>query len=511
MATVVDEIVPQPTIIVLVGAAGELTRRKLVPALYNLFLGKWLPGRFAVIGADVKPMGTEEFHQSLREEVDQHSRTGKADEETWAAFAANLTYVQGDFSSAAPFPPLLERVAAIEREWETRAQRIYYLAVPPLAVEIIVQQLAHLRTFVDRKRTRIVVEKPFGRDLVSAKDLNQNLSAVLHESQIFRIDHYLGKETVRNILAFRFANAIFEPVWDRRYIHSVQITVAEDEGIAHRGSYYEQAGALRDMVQNHLMQILTITAMEPIVSFAADEVRNKMVDVLHAVRPIPRDNVRLSATRGQYGPGWVKGEHVPGYRAEQGVNPESTVETFAALKLQIDNWRWHDVPFYLRTGKRLPSRVSEVLIQFRRVPHRSFPPEAIGDWQANRFAIHIQPKEGILLRFQAKQPAMAMRLLSVDMQFTYSEAFQTPSPEAYETLLLDVMQGDATLFMRADQVEAAWNIVQPVLDVWSSRGPIGFPNYDAGTWGPVAANVMLAQDECSWLPPTSLEETKGST
>jgi glucose-6-phosphate 1-dehydrogenase len=351
------------------------------------------------------------------------------------------------------------------------------------------------------------LEKPFGHDLDSARELNNMLTQVFEESQIFRIDHYLGKETVQNILAFRFANALFEPIWNRRYIDHIQITIAEQVGVEHRGAYYDQAGALRDMVQNHLLQVLCLVAMEPPVSFSDEEIRNKKVDVLHAIRPIPQEEMHLFAVRGQYAPGWMQGEHVAGYRQEQDVAPESSTETFAALKLFIDNWRWQDVPFYLRTGKRLPQHVSEVAIEFRPVPHQAFPTSVIGDWQPNRLVIRVQPDEGIQLSFQAKRPGPKMRLGAVDMSFTYQDAFQTLPPEAYETLLLDVMLGDATLFMRVDQVEAAWKIVEPVLKSWEAVAPDRFPNYPAGSWGPESAQVLIASDGRSWAMPCCFEET----
>jgi glucose-6-phosphate 1-dehydrogenase len=358
----------------------------------------------------------------------------------------------------------------------------------------------------DRQHARIVTEKPFGRDLASAQALNRMLTDVFDESQIYRIDHYLGKETVQNILAFRFANALFEPIWDRRYIDHVQITVAEQVGVEHRGGYYDHAGALRDMVQNHLLQILCLIAMEPPVSFDADEIRNRKVDVLHAIRPILSGHVHRFAVRGQYGAGWIQGEHALSYRQEPNVAPDSPTETFAAVKLFVDNWRWQDVPFYLRTGKRLPFRASEAVIQFRPVPHQSFPSSAVADWQSNRLAIRIQPEESIILRFQAKQPGPSVRLSPVDMHFCYEDAFKFTSPEAYETLLWDVMMGDATLFMRADQVEAAWSVVTPVLEAWEAVAPVDLPNYQAGAWGPEAAEALIAQDGRSWLMPVSPAE-----
>jgi glucose-6-phosphate 1-dehydrogenase len=356
----------------------------------------------------------------------------------------------------------------------------------------------------DREKARIVIEKPIGYDLQSARGLNGTLADSFHESQIFRIDHYLGKETVQNILAFRFANPLFEPIWDRRYVDYVTVTVAEEVGIEHRGGYYDRAGALRDMVQNHLMQLLCLVAMEPMVSFDADEIRNKKVDVLHAVRPIPHEAVHQCVVRGQYGKGWIEGKEVCGYREEGGLPPDSQTETFVALKLFVDNWRWQDVPFYLRTGKRLTRQVSEVAIQFRAVPHQSFPPEATLDWQPSRLVMSIHPDEGIVLRFQAKHPGPKMHLRMVEMRFNYQETFEARSPDAYETLLWDVMKNDATLFMRADQVEAAWHLLMPVLEVWAVAPPSDFPNYAAGTWGPEATQGLLAQQGHSWPLPAEL-------
>jgi glucose-6-phosphate 1-dehydrogenase len=360
----------------------------------------------------------------------------------------------------------------------------------------------------DQERSRIVIEKPIGYDLESAQALNHTLSSGFRESQIFRIDHYLGKETVQNILAFRFANPLFEPIWNRRYVDYVTITVAEEVGVEHRGGYYDGAGALRDMVQNHLLQLLCLVAMEPMVSFEADEIRNKKVDVLHAVRPIPCDAVHRSTVRGQYDKGWIGGRNVCAYRQEEGVPPDSQTETFAALRLFVDNWRWQDVPFYLRTGKRLPRQVSEVAIQFRAVPHQAFPAEATVDWQPSRLVISIQPDEGIVLRFQAKHPGPKMVLQPVDMRFSYRESFATPSPEAYVTLLSDVINNDATLFMRADQVETAWRLLMPVLDAWKAGPPSDFPNYASGTWGPDATQGLLIQQGHSWPAPVELAGPK---
>ncbi|HTG80493.1 MAG TPA: glucose-6-phosphate dehydrogenase [Geobacteraceae bacterium] len=491
----------EPVVVVIFGAGGDLTWRKLVPALYNLFLDQRLPERFAVVGVARKEIDDEQFRQRLRSGVDLFSRRGRAIEESWNEFASRLTYFAGDFTAAETGAALGERLAELDREWGTRANRVFYLAISPSLVEAAARQLESLGICKDCARDRLVVEKPFGRDLASARALDHLLTSLFDESQIYRIDHYLGKETVQNILAFRFANSLFEPIWNRRYIDHVQVTVAETVGVEERGEYYDQSGALRDMVQNHLLQILCLIAMEPPVSFAADEVRSRKVDVLRAIRPIRPEEVYKVAVRGQYGAGEIGGKPALPYPEEPGVEASSRTETYAALKLFVDNWRWQGVPFYLRTGKRLPVKVSEVTIVFRPAPHQPFPAAAVESWQPNRLVLRIQPEEGIVTRIQVKQPGTRLLLGPVDMQFLYREAFRVDPPEAYETLLLDVLRGDATLFMRADQVESAWSVITPILEAWEAAPPADFPDYRAGSWGPEAADLLIAKEGHNWLQP----------
>ncbi|MCI0623713.1 MAG: glucose-6-phosphate dehydrogenase [Acidobacteria bacterium] len=467
-----------PAIVVIFGGAGDLTWRKLMPSLFDLHLDGRMPKRFAIIPLDRAAFHDAQLHKRFLEGVQRFSRKGKVKSTDWNDFARHVIYQQGDFKDPITYSKLEKSCAKLEKDWKVKAGRIFHMATPPVMFGVIPKLLGDAGLNRDRVRARIVVEKPIGQDLNSARELNRVLTESFHESQIFRIDHYLGKETVQNILAFRFANPLFEPIWDRRYVDYVTITVAEEVGVEHRGSYYEQAGALRDMVQNHLM-LLCLVAMEPMVSFDADEIRNKKVDVLHAVRPIRADEVRESAVRGQYGEGSLNGKKLRGYRQEDEVSSHSKTETFAALKLFVDNWRWQGVPFYLRTGKRLPRQVSEVAIQFRRVPHQSFPPAACRDWHPSCLVLSIQPDEGIVLRFQAKYPGPEMLLRPVEMRFSYQESFAAPSPDAYETLLWDVMNNDATLFMRVDQIEAAWRLLMPVLEEWANSRPRSFPNYAA--------------------------------
>jgi glucose-6-phosphate 1-dehydrogenase len=496
---------PEPTVFVIFGAGGDLTSRKLVPALYNLFLDGWMPEKYEILGMGHGDMSDEPFRKSLRKDLARFSRRGKAEKDPWEEFASHIFFVNSELEDKKVYSNLEKRIAALEKEWDVKANRVFYLALPPRLIEVVVEGLASAGLNQDWRRARIVVEKPFGYDLPSAQKLNTMLAEKFGESQTYRIDHYLGKETVQNILAFRFGNTLFEPIWNRRYIDHVQITVAEQDGVGHRGHYYDKAGALRDMVQNHLLQIMCLIAMEAPVSMKADEIRSKKVDVLRAMRPTPRERIHQYAVNGQYAAGWIEGEYVQAYRKEPHVAKHSFTETFAALRLFVDNWRWQDVPFYLRTGKRLPAKVSEVSIQFRTVPHQTFPPSTLLDWHPNRLIIAIQPEEGILLRFQSKYPGPTMRLSPVMMQFYYRETFKVTPPEAYETLLLDVMRGDATLFMRDDQVEEAWSVISPILDVWSEVKPTDFPNYPAGTWGPEEAEVLIAQDGFSWVTPVFIQ------
>ena len=498
----------EPNVFVIFGGAGDLTQRKLMPALFDLSQTHRMPAHFSIIAVDRVDLNDEQLRKRLHAGVTEFSRSGKGAGKEWNEFARHIGYLQGDFKSHATYTELNRQCESLEQEWGAKAQRIFYMATPPFLFGEIPTFLNYAGLSADRERSRIVVEKPIGYDLESAMALNHTLASAFDESQIFRIDHYLGKETVQNILAFRFANPLFEPIWNRRYVDYVTITVAEEVGVERRGGYYDGAGALRDMVQNHLLQLLCLVAMEPMVSFEADEIRNKKVDVLHAVRPIAPEAVHESAVRGQYGKGWCAGKELCGYREEDGVPPDSQTETYAALRLFVDNWRWQDVPFYLRTGKRMPRQASEVAIQFRAVPHQSFPSEATLDWQPSRIVMSIQPDEGIVLRFQAKLPGPKLLLRPVDMRFNYSESFKTPSPEAYETLLWDVMNNDATLFMRADQVESAWRLLMPVLDVWKAIPPTDFPNYSSGTWGPDAAQGLLAHQGHRWPLPVELGAVK---
>ena len=481
---------PTDSFMVIFGAGGDLAWRKLLPAIYNLYLDGWLPENFMVLGLDIKPFSIAEFQQHVHEGIDKFSRSGKAKKKDWAIFEQCLSYKKADFKAASTYSYIEQQIAGVEKKWETICNRIFYMAVSPSFIETIVSHIGASNMAKDKTNSRIVAEKPFGHDLQSAKRLNEIICTHFDESQIYRIDHFLGKETVQNILAFRFANALFEPTWNRNYVDHIQITVAEQLGVENRGGYFDHAGALRDMIQNHLLQLLCLIAMEPPVSFNADEIRNRKTDVLHAIRQIEQHDVYKSAIRGQYNAGWVEGKKAKAYRDEPGVDKNSKTETFAAMKLFIDNWRWQGVPFYVRSGKRMNETRSYITIQFKPVPHQSFPPEATGNWQPNTITLNIQPRMTITLSFQAKRPGLQMLLNPVDMLFDYNESYKTGTPEAYETLLLDVMQGDTTLFMRADQVEAAWEVIMPVINAWESDTPVNFPNYPAGMQGPEGSEIF---------------------
>ena len=498
-------------IFVIFGGGGDLAWRKLVPSLFDLHRDGRMPKKFAILAVDRAQFRDVELQKHFLDGVKRFSRKGKVKGGDWKNFASHVTYQQGDFKDPATYSNLAKSCVGLDKDWKIKADHIFHMATPPAMVGIIPKMLADAGLNRDRERARIVVEKPLGHDLDSARTLNRTLTESFHESQIFRIDHYLGKETVQNILAFRFANPLFEPIWNRRYVDYVTITVAEEVGVEHRGGYYDHAGALRDMVQNHLMQLLCLVAMEPMVSFNPDEIRNKKVDVLHAVRPISHKAVQQCAVRGQYGKGRLDGKKVRGYRQEDDVSSHSKTETFAALKLFVDNWRWQGVPFYIRTGKRLSRQVSEVTIHFRAVPHQSFPPDASRRWYPSRIVISIQPEEGIVLGFQAKYPGPKMVLRPVEMRFSYRESFAIRSPDAYETLLWDVMNNDPTLFMRADQIDAAWRLLMPVLEVWAETNPRNFPNYAAGTWGPAAADRLLTRDGHNWPLPVSSADHEAAT
>jgi glucose-6-phosphate 1-dehydrogenase len=492
---------------VLFGASGDLSRRLIVPALFNLHLDRQLPQQFTLWGIGQQAWQPADLAAHLRQGVAEHSRRGAPPEAEWDAFAADIRYLRADLTDDTGFVHLKELLDGAEREKSDKSERVFYLAVPPSLFQRVAQGLGKAGLNEDRETARVVVEKPLGRDLDSFRTINTTLTQVFLESQIFRIDHFLGKETVQNILAMRFANPIFEPIWNRRYIDHVAITVAETLGVEHRAGYYEHAGALRDMVQNHLMQILCLIAMEPPVAYDADDIRGKKMDVLHALRSINKDSVHEYAARGQYAGGWIDSVKTVAYREEPGIAARSNAETYAAVKLFVDNWRWQGVPFYLRTGKRMAAEVSEVSIRFRDVPHRAFPNNAGLDTQPVRLVIQMNPEEGIVLKFMAKEPSAHWRLRPVNMRFSYHEAFQTPSPAAYETLIRDIILGDATLFMRADQVEAAWKLLQPILEVWEENPAPDFPNYAAGTWGPEDAEALIARDGRNWMTPTLITTT----
>ncbi len=488
----------EPCIMVIFGATGDLTKRKLFPALYNLAKDGHLPESFAVIGVGRQELSSEEFRRDMADALSEFAGTnGDAESLKW--FCGRTYYTGGDFDEdKALFSDIKSLLAEVGEDLSIPPNYLFYMAVPPgLFAGVAQKTVKHGLGDESEGWRRFVFEKPFGRGLESAKELNRELLEILNESQIYRIDHYLGKETVQNLLVFRFGNSVFEPIWNRNFIDHVQITVAETLGVEGRGGYYDQAGALRDMIPNHLFQLVTLTAMEPPVSFAADPVRNEQMKILDAIDCLSGDEAGRCAVRGQYGAGEVNGEAAEGYREEEKVPKDSRTETFAALKLSIDNWRWAGVPFYLRTGKRMPTKHSSIVIQFKQAPFALFRETPVGHLETNRIEIHIQPDEGITLHFGAKIPGPMVRIGAVDMDFNYSEHFGEQIATGYERLLFDAMTGDATLFQRADMVEASWGIVQPVLDKWAET-EADFPNYAAGSWGPEDADELIERDGRRW-------------
>jgi glucose-6-phosphate 1-dehydrogenase len=494
--------------VVVLGAGGDLTSRKLIPALFHLAQHGLLHPKTRVIGVARNRMDDASFRRDMRRAVSRSEEISGFRERDWRAFAARLQYVTGDLADPATYAALRRRLEAVERgAGDGEGGRLFYFALPPQVFPTAVEQLhtselaPRMTDPAHRPWARVVIEKPFGRDLESAQLLNRMLERALAEHQIFRIDHYLGKETVQNLLVLRFANSIFEPLWNRGHVAHVQITAAETVGVEHRAGYYEHAGVVRDMFQSHLLQLLTLTAMEPPVAFEANPVRDEKVKVLHAIRPFGAEAARQWAVLGQYGAGRAGKQQVPAYRREDGVRPDSRTPTFAAMRFLVDNWRWQGVPFYLRSGKRLTARATEIALQFWRPPHALFAAAESAAGAPNALVIRIQPGEGISLRFEIKVPGVDVRMTSVRMDFNYAEAFGADEHSAYETLLLDCMQGDATLFARADAVAAAWGIVDPVIAAWEHAPWARLPNYAPGSWGPAAADALLAADGFHWHAP----------
>ena len=493
---------PGPCSIVIFGASGDLTARKLIPAFYHLCKDKQLPSAFRVIGFARRDKTDESWRNELREELNQFSRTQPVDEAVWKEFAKNLFYCRGDLTDAAAYKKLEELLTSFG-SGPLRENLLLYLATQPSQFGEVIEQI-HRAGLLHKDGAgwqRIVVEKPFGHDLASAQMLNRELTRYAHEQQVCRIDHYLGKETVQNILMFRFSNSIFERLWNRESVEHVQITVSEKIGVGDRGGYYEEAGALRDMVQNHMLQVLSLVTMEPPVSLAAESVRDEKVKLLKSIRALTPEDVARQVVRGQYFAGIVNGDARPGYRQEPKVQPNSNVETYVALKLLIDNWRWSGVPFYLRTGKNLPMSASEVRIQFRPTPHVLFAAQCGQHLDSNAIALRLQPNEGIYLRFNGKVPGMSLGVRPVRMHFSYDSEFGAYTPEAYERLLLEAIAGDATLFIRRDEVETAWQIVDSIRTGWDGKPLTNREFYAAGTWGPIAADDLLAQGGHVWHEP----------
>ena len=481
---------PDPCVFVIFGASGDLTQRKLMPALYSLAYRRLLPEKFAVLGAARSEESDDEFRSRMENAVREHARDPFRDD-VWQPLAEGMRYVALDFADERGEKRVAEVLGELDEQRGTQGNRVYYFAVPPNAIATLVQELGRRRS--SDGWVRLVIEKPFGRDLASAREINEQVHQHFTEQEIFRIDHYLGKETVQNMLALRFSNGIFEPIWNRQFVDHVQITVAESIGIENRAGYYEQAGAIRDIFQNHLLQLLALTAMEPPIDFTSEQVRNEKVKVLRSVHtPGPK-----SVVRGQYGRGFVEGEEVPGYREEHSVGADSMTETYVAAKLYVDNWRWADTPFYVRMGKRLARRETTIAIQFQSAPHPPFEESAVEGLRPNVLVVHVQPDEGVSLSIGAKVPGAGMQIRSVNMDFLYGGAFRTGLPEAYERLILDALLGDQTLFTRTDEVEEQWSLVDAIVAAWRRDRP-AFPNYGAGTWGPPSADDLIHRDGRSW-------------
>jgi glucose-6-phosphate 1-dehydrogenase len=484
-------------LVVIFGGTGDLTRRKLIPALFDLAcVGCTMPN-FQVLGIGRTKLADDDFRARLREGAATSKDTRNFSDEGWGDFADRLHYLVGDASRRDFFPHLKAKIEELQKQGASK-NILFYISTSASLAPPIVEGLGEAGLARNSEGwTRIILEKPFGRDLKSAQELNEIVSHVFDENAVYRIDHYLGKETVQNIMMFRFGNSIFEPVWNRNYVEYIEITAAETLGVEGRGEFYEETGALRDMVANHMLQLLMLTAMEPPVAFDADSVREQKVQVLRAIQPMSKDDVARFTVRGQYGPGQIDGKAVPGYRQEPGVNPNSNTETYAAVEFHVDNWRWAGVPFYVRAGKRLAKPLTEVAVHFKRTPQALFSRNP-ADVHHNVIALRIQPNEGIALSFGAKQPGQEMRAIRVDMDFSYHEAFGTDTPAAYETLLLDAMRGDATLFTRRDEVEAEWRIITPIEEAWAQLPAPQFPNYPAGSEGPESANQLIKYDRSAW-------------
>jgi glucose-6-phosphate 1-dehydrogenase len=500
-----------PCVIVIFGASGDLTKRKLLPALYNLKALKLLPQDFAIVGCAVTEGNDDSFREDFTSNIHEFA-TRPVDEDEWKDFAGRCYYTPGDFNNPETFHRLAAKISLARKQWNIPCENVlFYLAITPTLFATVVKQLgdASLTRESGDSWRRVIVEKPFGRDLDSARQLNRDLTSCLREDQIYRIDHYLGKETVQNIMVFRFGNSIFEPTWNRRYIEYVQITVAEKLGVELRGGYYDHSGVLRDMVQNHMLSVLSLIAMEPPSSISGESVRNEKVKVLEAMRPMTPEEVIANTVRGQYGAGTMDGTAVPAYRTEKDVNPQSMTETYVAMKLKIENWRWADVPFYLRSGKRLPEHTTQVVIGFRRTPLRLFGEDLSENVKPNRLVLHIQPDEGITFDIHAKKPGPQVQVVGVPLDFSYKQFGEQTAATGYETLLYDCMIGESSLFHRYDSVDASWQICNPILDVWGALPARDFPNYEAGTWGPEAAERLIAAAGHRWhyYQPPPLNET----